>query len=215
MISVFDLFKIGIGPSSSHTIGPMKAAAAFAGSLAAGGQLPGIARVRVDLLGSLAWTGRGHGSDKAVMLGLAGMVPDTLDPDEAERLTVALREDHLLRLAGSHAVSFDPARDIMFDTESATPIHPNTMDFLAFDAAGALVLQERWYSVGGGFVLRDGEVLAEADVEVPYPFPSGAELLSIGRATGLSDRRDRAGERAGAAPGRGRERAFSTGSRRR
>ncbi len=186
MISVFDLFKIGIGPSSSHTIGPMKAAYEFTVSLVNRRYLSGVSRVRVDLLGSLAWTGTGHGSDKAVMLGLAGAIPDRLDPDEAERIVTRLRTDHHLMLGGTLPITFDPERDIAFDRESATPTHPNTVDFHAFDASGALLLQERWYSVGGGFVVRDGEAIVESAVTVPYPFQSGDELLALGRDTGLS-----------------------------
>ena len=127
MISVFDLFKIGIGPSSSHTVGPMKAAHQFVAGLAG---VPGpIARIEVTLLGSLAWTGMGHGTDKAVMLGLAGEQPDTVDPDQADAIVAALARGQKLILPGASARSlrFDPARDIVFDRKTAPPRHPNTL----------------------------------------------------------------------------------------
>jgi L-serine dehydratase len=188
MISVFELFKIGIGPSSSHTIGPMKAAAAFVGGLRETGRLKDVVRVRVDLYGSLAWTGRGHATDKAVILGLAGEIPETVDPDRADSLIAEIGEAHSLKLGGAQAVFFDPERDILFDTLSETPHHPNTLGFSAFDADGTVLGAERWCSVGGGFVVRE-EQMGEAavdTVEVPYPFKNGDELLKMGAASGLS-----------------------------
>jgi L-serine dehydratase len=184
MISVFDLFKVGIGPSSSHTVGPMKAAAAFAEALAKGA----VSHVAVDLLGSLAWTGKGHGTDSAVMLGLAGQHPDTVDPDAAQRIVAEIRAQKRLTLAGRRVISFDPSEDIRFDTLSETPRHPNTLRLVAFDAEGGALADQRWCSVGGGFVVREEEAEAAAigGSEVPYPFANGADLLRLGRETGLS-----------------------------
>ncbi len=181
MISVFELFKIGIGPSSSHTIGPMRAAAAFAAGLPAG-----VARIRVELFGSLAWTGKGHGTDRAVVLGLAGEVPETVDPDEADAIIAGVSSG-ILKLSGGQAISFSPA-DINFDRVSPTPRHPNTVGFTAFDNAGAVLQGERWCSVGGGFVLRED---APADFgamtsTVPFPFANAVELLQRGNESGLS-----------------------------
>ncbi len=180
MVSVFDLFKIGIGPSSSHTTGPMRAARAFAGGL--GARLGDVARVRAVLLGSLAWTGAGHASDKAVLLGLAGEQPDGVDPDEADRLIAAVRASGRLRLMGRREIDFDMDRDLVFDRAGATPLHPNTLAFLALDADGQAVAAERWCSVGGGFISREDEVgvAAGGAADVPYPFRSGRDLLAMG-----------------------------------
>lgn len=188
MISVFDLFKIGLGPSSSHTIGPMRAALAFREALAACPALARAARIETTLYGSLAWTGRGHATDKAVILGLAGHAPDAVDPDEAERVAAAAFAGAPLDLAGRE-IAFDAARDIVFDVVAPTPHHPNTLAFRALDAEGAVVLEQRWLSVGGGFVVREGETsLADGagEAAVPYPFRDGAELLARGRDSGLS-----------------------------
>ncbi|MGH6797426.1 MAG: serine dehydratase beta chain, partial [Roseiarcus sp.] len=156
MISVFELFKIGIGPSSSHTVGPMKAAAAFANGLLGSGAINPVVAVEIALLGSLAFTGRGHGSDKAVILGLSGEAPETVDPDLAEALVARVRETKALNLAGRRAIAFDAARAIRFDTVTPAPRHPNTMRFVARDADGAALADETWLSVGGGFIIRDG-----------------------------------------------------------
>ena len=136
MISVFELFKIGIGPSSSHTVGPMKAAAAFVGGLVETGAIDRVASVEVALMGSLAFTGRGHATDKAVILGLSGETPDTVDLDAAEALVARVRETKALNLAGRRAIPFDPERAIRFDTVTPAPRHPNTMRLIARDAAG-------------------------------------------------------------------------------
>jgi len=187
MISVFELFKIGIGPSSSHTVGPMKAARAFVADLSAGGLLGRTVRVRADLFGSLAWTGKGHGTDKAVILGLAGMEPATVDPDAAEAAFLTACTDKTLDLAGRRTVAFDPARDVVFDGAGETPRHPNTLAFTAFDGAGAVLAHERWCSVGGGFVVPEAEVgvVPASTVAVPFPFRSARELLAAGAASGL------------------------------
>jgi L-serine dehydratase len=185
MISVFDLFKIGIGPSSSHTVGPMKAAARFIQHLDADGLFP--ARLRVELFGSLAWTGVGHGSDRAVILGLAGEAPETFDPERADRIMAEVAASHSLTVQGRDLV-FDPALDLVFDREAPTPVHPNTLAFTAFDGSGAAIAHQRWCSVGGGFIAIEGEVGAVQDdaVEVPFPFRSGAELLAVCERQGLT-----------------------------
>jgi len=188
MISVFELFKIGIGPSSSHTVGPMKAAAAFANGLAGSGLLEKVAAVEVALLGSLAFTGKGHGSDKAVILGLSGEKPESVDLDAAEALVARVRETHALNLAGRRAIAFDPEGAIRFDTLTPAPRHPNTMRFIALNAEGRALADETWLSVGGGFIIRDGaeaEAFA-AEPQLPHPFRSGAELLARAREAKLS-----------------------------
>jgi L-serine dehydratase len=188
VISVFELFKIGIGPSSSHTMGPMRAARNFIETLRRNGQLDITTRVKTELLGSLAWTGEGHGSDKAVILGLAGETPEEIDPAQAEALSLAASTAHRLRLGGTHEVAFDPALDVVFDYESPTPRHPNTLCFSAYAVDGSLLLVQRWCSVGGGFVLPEDAADApdEEQRAVPYPFNTGAELLRLGSETGLS-----------------------------
>jgi L-serine dehydratase len=177
VISIFDLFKIGIGPSSSHTVGPMKAAAAFV----TGANLERIAKIRVTLFGSLAWTGKGHGTDKAVILGLTGIEPATVDPDAADRLVAEVQKHHRLSLGGQKTIAFDPAADIVFDGVSPTPAHPNTLCFDAFDADGEHLASDRWCSVGGGFIVREDRLGLEStdEAEVPFPFRSGKELLAL------------------------------------
>jgi L-serine dehydratase len=187
MIGTFELFKIGIGPSSSHTVGPMKAAAAFAGAIVASGVLPRVDRVRVDLFGSLAWTGKGHGTDKAVILGLAGEMPDTIDPDAADAIVASVRNDGMLRFGGRHPIAFDSETDIVFDGKTVPPHHPNTLAFTAYDQAD-VVGSERWCSVGGGFIVPESELglpQATLDDPVPYPFRSGRDLLVMGVASRL------------------------------
>jgi len=184
MISVFELFKVGIGPSSSHTVGPMKAAAAFAEQVAK----KAVSHVEVDLLGSLAWTGKGHGTDGAVMLGLAGHLPESVDPDAAQRIIEEIRATKRLNLGNRRIIPFDPAQNIRFDTLAETPRHPNTLHLAAFDAKGEKLADQRWCSVGGGFVVREEEA-EETQVgtaSVPYPFAHGSEMLQMGRDTGLS-----------------------------
>ena len=156
MISVFELFKIGIGPSSSHTVGPMKAAGAFVGGLVETGAIDRVASLDVALLGSLAFTGRGHATDKAVILGLSGEMPDTVDLDAAEALVARVRETKALYLAERRAIAFDAERAICFDTVTPAPRHPNTMRFVARDEQGRALADETWLSVGGGFIIRDG-----------------------------------------------------------
>lgn len=188
MISAFELFKIGIGPSSSHTVGPMKATAAFVAGLQEQGALERTDRVRVELFGSLAWTGKGHGTDKAAVLGLAGLEPETVDPDHAEQLVHEVAARGRLSLGGVRTIAFDPGTDIVFDGVAPTPRHPNTLGLRAFDATGAEIASERWCSVGGGFVVREStvEAMAEDAGPVPHPFRTAKELLRIGAAAGLT-----------------------------
>ena len=191
-LSVFDLFKIGIGPSSSHTVGPMWAALRFARDLDAQGWLPHVTRLQIDLYGSLALTGRGHATDKAVLLGLMGQQPDTIDPDAVEALVGRVRGEYVLTLAGRRDVTFHEATDLRFHRRESLPRHPNGMRFAAFDAVGMLVTSAVYYSVGGGFVISEAEAAAgEAGAPdpprpLPYPFTSAVELLTLGRRNGLS-----------------------------
>jgi L-serine dehydratase len=189
MIGVFELFKVGIGPSSSHTVGPMKAAAEFVAHLKQTGALSKVDKAKVVLFGSLAWTGKGHGTDKAVILGLAGEMPETVDPDRADEIASLARQDRRLRLGRVREIAFDPEADIVFDGVSETPRHPNTLAFTAFDANGAVLGEQRWCSVGGGFVALEadvGKAAPAAHCDVPFPFRSGQELLQMGAASKLS-----------------------------
>jgi len=190
-LSVFDLFKIGIGPSSSHTVGPMWAAHRFILALDSHGLIERVARVQVAFYGSLALTGKGHATDKAVLLGLAGEVPDRIDPDAAEPRLAAIRDAGRLALMGRHAIDLDEARDIQFRQGETMTRHPNGMRFSACDAAGAVLLEEVYFSVGGGFVLSEAEAALEGEgdasnVRLAHPFHSAEELLGIGRDHDLS-----------------------------
>ena len=184
-VSVFDLFKIGIGPSSSHTVGPMRAARLFVRHLQHAGLLPATARVRSQLYGSLGLTGKGHGSDKAVLLGLEGHEPDTVDVDAVPSMLAAIRSETRLNLAGEHAVRFTEKDDLRFHRRETLPFHANGMRFEAFDATGAVLAEKVYYSVGGGFVVSDEvaadgarqKVIAPDATVLPLPFRSGAELL--------------------------------------
>jgi L-serine dehydratase len=188
-ISVFDLFKIGIGPSSSHTVGPMRAAAMFAQSLADDGLLDSVSRVRAELFGSLGATGHGHGSVKAVVLGLSGERPDQVDPAAAQPLVDAVRERGVLPLPGTAGIAFDLDQDVVLHRRKRLPFHSNAMRFAALDAAGDELSARTYYSVGGGFVLGEDEAGAPAIIAdptpVPYPFLTGGELLAHTTATGL------------------------------
>jgi L-serine dehydratase len=188
-ISAFDLFKIGIGPSSSHTVGPMRAAALFAASLAADGVLSQVARVHVELFGSLGATGHGHGSVPAIVLGLMGEQPDTVDPALARPAVDQARESGKLVLAGPREISFDVDDDIVLHRRKRLPFHSNAMVFSATNAAGAELTKRTSYSVGGGFVLSQDEAGSPSLVPdaacVPYPFRSGTELVAQANAAGL------------------------------
>ncbi|MGL6095589.1 MAG: serine dehydratase beta chain, partial [Fimbriiglobus sp.] len=185
-LSVFDLFKIGIGPSSSHTVGPMVAAYRFVGGLRESGALPAVARVGVDLYGSLALTGKGHATDKAVILGLSGEKPDTVDADHADAIVDTVRGTGKLRLGGDRPLAFAEPRDLRFHRDEFLPAHPNGVRFTAHDDTGAVLVHETYFSVGGGFVVKEGETAAAGSATpIPYDFGTAAELLAIGQRTGL------------------------------
>ena len=181
-VSVFDLFTIGIGPSSSHTVGPMRAARQFVHALQAAGDLARITRVEVHLYGSLAATGRGHGTHKALMLGLEGETAEETDVDRLPARIAAITADRRLNLLGQHPIHFDPDQDLVFERRERLPGHPNGMRFVAF-ADHAVVEERVYYSVGGGFVATAGDdgqpVLAERETPLPLPFSTGRELLAL------------------------------------
>ncbi|MDD2058123.1 L-serine ammonia-lyase [Pseudomonas sp. GD03860] len=180
-ISVFDLFKIGIGPSSSHTVGPMRAAATFAQALREQGTLDQVSRVEVRLYGSLSATGVGHATDRACLLGLMGQWPDQIDPQSIEPRIAQLQASQTLLLDGSHAIAFDCSRDVLL-LEESLPYHPNAMTLEASSERG-LLLQQTYYSVGGGFIVEAaqlGQAQNEAEqVQLPYDFDSAAQLLAL------------------------------------
>ncbi len=182
-LSVFDLFSIGIGPSSSHTVGPMRAARAFATDIEADGLLADVNRVAVKLYGSLGATGRGHGTDKAVLLGLLGERPEDVDVDAIPALIETIREAGSLKLLGTHKVSLDTRKDLTFEKRRSLPGHPNGMRFDAWGDATDPIVSRVFYSVGGGFVVREGNegdtVIAEDDTALPHAFASGNELLEL------------------------------------
>jgi L-serine dehydratase len=190
-LSVFDLFKIGIGPSSSHTVGPMWAALRFVRSLEEQGLLAEVRRCRAHLYGSLALTGRGHATDRAILLGLSGERPDTVDPDLVEPLVARVRSRHRLDLAGRASITFHEETDLVFHEDESLPRHPNGMRLAAF-AEEKTLASETYYSVGGGFVVSEAEAAAgrtggnDPPAPLPYPFASAAELLEVGRRAGLS-----------------------------
>jgi L-serine dehydratase len=192
--SLFELFKIGIGPSSSHTVGPMRAALRFVTGLESSGQLTHTASVVVHLYGSLALTGIGHGTDRAVLLGLLGEAPDTVDPALVESKLAAIRETHSLPLLGRHPVPFTEPTHLPFHRDQMYPepgvvSHPNGMRFTAFDASGALLAENVFYSIGGGFIVSEAERTAEQTTSprnVPYPFRSAEELLHLAATNDLS-----------------------------
>lgn len=178
--SIFDLFKIGIGPSSSHTVGPMRAASRFVSDLARRGELAVVDRVVVDLYGSLALTGIGHGTDRAVLLGLSGKTPEEIDPDQIEPVIQAIRTAKKLELLGSHAIGFEEQTDLVFHRDTVLAEHPNGMRFSAFDKNGEVLHQQVYFSVGGGFIVRKEELSAPKETQLPVPhvFSSAAELLA-------------------------------------
>ena len=207
--SVLDMFSIGVGPSSSHTVGPMSAAHRFAASLAADGLVERTSRVKVTLYGSLALTGLGHGTDRAVMAGLEGNVPATVDTSYMLRIRETCALDDTLALAGARRIGFHYGRDMVLDQWKRMAAHPNGMRFQAFDDAGSLVDEQVWYSIGGGFIRQghpddpmigihdrppEGTAFADADEsastdfgpEAPYPFSSCSELVALCREHHLS-----------------------------
>jgi len=201
-LSVFDIFKIGVGPSSSHTMGPMTAAARFLDDLrGAEDKIPGagtLTRLGASLHGSLSFTGKGHATDRAVILGLIGYLPDTLDPDAAEQLEAEVRQTRRITPPGLGTLDFDPETDLVFDYGPALPGHANGLVLRAFDERGNPYMTQTYYSVGGGFVVTEAELAREqasatpdlheekAALGYPYPFGSAAEMLAMGRASGLS-----------------------------
>ncbi len=189
-LSALDLFSVGIGPSSSHTVGPMRAARRFAAGLAGSGLLDRTSRVQAQLYGSLGATGHGHGSDRAVLLGLEGEDPETVDTSHAVARVEAVRADRKIALDGTHRIGFDPDVDLVLHRRRTLPGHPNGMTFEAFDESGRSLRARTYYSVGGGFVVDEeaigaGRVVADT-TSLPHPFSTGAELLRRCRETGLS-----------------------------
>ena len=191
-LSVFDVFKIGIGPSSSHTMGPMTAAVSFLNLLQRSPLAPRAAGIRVSLHGSLAFTGKGHATDRAVALGLLGWLPARLDIDKAEQQLRDLEASHVLEGNGLPPLAFDPARDITFDYGPPLPGHANGLIFTALDASGETLLAETYYSIGGGFVVTAAErerptaIATQGDVNWPYPFQNAASMLRMASDSGLS-----------------------------
>ena len=182
-VSTFDLFKIGIGPSSSHTVGPMRASARFVQRwLVQEGNLQACARIKAELYGSLALTGKGHGSDKAVLLGLEGQWPHLIDPDHIDPMLARIRKGKNLQISADKSIHFDEKTDLVFNKRQKLPFHSNGMRFTAFDADGVELCSREYYSVGGGFVVNQDEAAQDritADTTVlPYPFKSGAELIA-------------------------------------
>ncbi|MFH8975465.1 L-serine ammonia-lyase [Streptomyces sp. NPDC017890] len=189
-ISVFDLFSIGIGPSSSHTVGPMRAARMFARRLRNEELLDSVAAVRAELYGSLGATGHGHGTPKAVLLGLEGDSPRTVDVETADDRVETIRSSGRIRLLGEHEIAFTYDDDMVLHRRKTLPYHANGMTLWAYDAAGTEVLSKTYYSVGGGFVVDEEAVGADRivldDTVLKYPFRTGDELLRLARETGLS-----------------------------
>ncbi|MCX4548028.1 L-serine ammonia-lyase [Streptomyces sp. NBC_01387] len=189
-ISVFDLFSIGIGPSSSHTVGPMRAARMFAARLKNEGLLAHTATVRAELYGSLGATGHGHGTPKAVLLGLEGESPRTVDVEHADERIDQIRGTGRINILGAHEIAFDFDADLVLHRRKALPYHANGMTVLAYDSEGATLLEKTYYSVGGGFVVDEDAVgedrIVLDDTVLKYPFRTGDELLRLTRETGLS-----------------------------
>ena len=191
-VGVFDLFSIGIGPSSSHTVGPMRAAAVFAEELKASGGLAEVASLRVDLYGSLAATGHGHGTMTAILLGLEGFHPEQILPDEVEERLAAIAETGMLQLAGAGARLPYGVKDMVLRPLTVLPRHTNGMTFTVSDAGGEVLHSATFFSVGGGFIVREGEEdaalqeLEESKKELPLPFRTAAELLGHCQSKGLS-----------------------------
>ncbi|MGF1468723.1 MAG: L-serine ammonia-lyase [Sandaracinaceae bacterium] len=188
-ISAFDMFTIGVGPSSSHTVGPMRAALRCVAGLRRRGLFERTATVRVELFGSLGATGKGHGSDRAVLSGLEGETPETVDVDRIPERMHRIEESGALRLDGERAIPFRPREDLLFHRRRSLPGHPNGMRYTAFDGAGAVLLERVFYSVGGGFVVddqaADEDRIVEDRTELPHPFTSGAELRARCAEAGL------------------------------
>jgi L-serine dehydratase len=182
-ISIFDIFKIGIGPSSSHTVGPMKAAREFVSRL----EESAVNKIEVSLYGSLAYTGKGHGTDSAILLGLGGEAPETIDPDAVDSILQKIHTEHRLTLRGGTEIEFEPEIDLVFDLGEPLPRHTNGMRFTASDHAGNTLLTEDYFSLGGGFIVRgDEEEPSSHTDDPPYPFSNAAVLLAHADKSGLS-----------------------------
>ena len=194
MTSLFDLYKIGIGPSSSHTMGPMRAALRFVQTLIGPSSLTQTTRVLVELYGSLALTGIGHATDRAILLGLSGYEPATVDPEAITSVVSAIRSTQQLSLAGTHLIHFNEETDLIFHRDQMHPPgaiiqHPNGVRFTAFDHAGATIEQRTYFSIGGGFVTEDGvepDASSAQSVQLPYPFRSAADLIEQSQKHALS-----------------------------
>ncbi len=192
--SLFELYKIGVGPSSSHTMGPMRAACRFAQQLAERGLMDRVARVQAELYGSLALTGVGHATDRAVLLGLAGNEPATIDTALIESTVAAIRSGHRIDLGATRSIPFEEARDLIFHRDELYPPgarmqHPNGLRLTAFDAAGIELDRHTFFSIGGGFIVEDGvdqQARVQNQKEIPFPFHSAAELLEIAHRNELS-----------------------------
>ena len=180
-ISTFDLFSIGIGPSSSHTVGPMRAARRFLEELRGNGEgLTEVEEIEVELFGSLALTGKGHGTDRAVLMGLEGEEPETIDPTGVDARVLAIEQERRLHLLGEQELGFDPEQHLVFRQRDVLPRHPNGLRFRALGAEGKVVGSKDFYSVGGGFVVAGDEPFdVSLEVDLPYPFENGADLLDI------------------------------------
>ena len=182
-ISTFDLFSIGVGPSSSHTVGPMRAALRFVQRLLEHKQLESAHKVHIDLYGSLALTGKGHGTDRAILMGLEGFAPENVDPQNLLKCLERTTREQSLLLLGSHKIPFDPSHDLHFEMTRFLPYHPNALKLTANDADNRLLLEQIYYSIGGGFILDHDEAMQQQSPQeiiskVPYPFQSGADLLT-------------------------------------
>ncbi len=189
-VSTFDLYKIGIGPSSSHTVGPMRAAARFVSHWLEENQaLERTARIRAEVFGSLALTGRGHGTDKAVLMGLEGHWPNEIDPDIIPPALERIRAEKKILLGGTHPIAFDEKRDLVMNKRQKLPFHTNGMRFTAYDADGVELATRDYYSVGGGFVVNQDEAAEDRIVAdttpLPHPFASGEQLLAECARSGL------------------------------
>lgn len=189
-LSALDLFSVGIGPSSSHTVGPMRAAKLFAEGLNGDGHLSATTRVQAELFGSLGATGRGHGSDKAVVLGLQGLDPETVNTSTADDQVAAAALDAELRIGGDHRVDFNWDEDVVLHRRKSLPAHPNGMTFRALDHTGTVLSERSFYSIGGGFVVDGdadgGDKVVADNTPLPYPFTTADELLAICRREGMS-----------------------------
>src|SRR2546430_2975399 len=185
--SIFEIFKVGIGPSSSHTMGPMRAAADFARGLETRGELTHVVRLLAELYGSLALTGHGHGTDRAILLGLSGELPDLIEPETIEPKLGAIRAAKKLKLAAATEIAFEEATDLLWHKDKTLAAHSNGMRFTAFDADDAVLATQIYFSIGGGFILLEGESAGAKVVKpVPFLFSSADELLKIGDDRGLA-----------------------------